>query len=126
MYCVVRLKFSKEILVINQSHIRDFNEYQFHNRGIKLNSKQFVFYSTEENVEINFNVPVSRVFQPTVPSLYEALLQKFFGKCRQPYFPLKIVVMKRNRFFNCRKSSRCCRFCESTKGLPKRTQLWSK
>lgn len=87
MYCVIRLKISKEILVIKPNQIRDFNEYKFHNRGIKLNSNQVVFYSSKEDVEVNFNVPVSRVFQPTVPSLYEAVLQQFFGKCFQQFFP---------------------------------------
>lgn len=82
MFCVIRLKQSKEILVINQNQIRDFNGIKLHNRGIKHNSKYVIYYcANQQNDEVNFDVQMSQVFQPNVPHLYEAYLRQFFGKC---------------------------------------------
>lgn len=86
MFCVIRLKSSKEILVINIKWIRNFNAVKFHNRGLKFNAKQIVFYSANENDDADFSVNVAELFPPQFPSLYEAVVCKFFGKSETPFF----------------------------------------
>lgn len=86
MFCVIRLKQSKRILVINQNWIRGFNEIKFHNHGVKLNAKQIVFYSAIQDEQVNFGLPQSQLFQPNIPSTYEAILCKFFGKYWTPFY----------------------------------------
>lgn len=79
MFCVVRLKFSKEILVINKTWIRGFNDIKCRNLGIKRNKNQTIFYSNDGEGEVDFGLPLSQLFQPYVQSLYEAQLLKFYG-----------------------------------------------
>lgn len=79
MFCVVRLKRSKQILVIQKNWIRNFDEIKFHNQGIKVNTKQIIYYSAINNEVADFHLPVSELFQPQIASLYEANLVKFYG-----------------------------------------------
>lgn len=79
MFCVVRLKRSKQILVINKNWILNFDVIKFHNQGLKVNKKQIIYYSAINNAVADFRLPVSELFQPHMASLYEANLVKFYG-----------------------------------------------
>lgn len=80
MHFACILKNAKKVLVVPSKWVHKLNVVELINNGLNTQQIYLVFFSTNEEVEADFNAPILADYVDDVNATYEVFILRFFGK----------------------------------------------